>query len=255
MEEAITSTSNPLIKRVRTLHRARGRRSAGRTFIEGPIVFSQIAVAGVVPETVIATADDVETLELCRTYGWAPVVASREVLAAASDTVHPQSPIAVIPVPVPELMRGRDTLVLVDVSDPGNVGTMIRSAAAFGWDVCVSGATADPWSPKVLRAGAGGHFNVYFSSSADPVADGRACGLEIMASTVSGGRSARRGNQRIALLVGSEAHGLSEDCVAAADELVTLPMAQGVESLNAGVAASILMYGLCSPTSDAEQLD
>jgi TrmH family RNA methyltransferase len=253
MEEAITSTHNPLIKRVRTLHRARGRRSAGLTLIEGPIVLSQMAAAGLNPETVLVTVDDAEAQELCRTYGWAPVVVSPEVLAAASDTVHPQSPIAVIPVPEPDAMRNQDTLVMVDMTDPGNVGTIVRSAAAFGWDVCVSGATTDPWSPKVLRAGAGSHFNMHLSFSADPVADGRAHDLEIVASTVSGGRSPRRGDQRIALLVGSEAHGLSEEQTASADEIVTLPMTQGVESLNAGVAASILMYVLRGGTGDPDR--
>lgn len=242
MDAVITSSSNPLIKRIRALHRARGRRLAGLTLLEGPIAFSQMVSAGVPPETVLVVEDDADTMAQCREFGWSPVAVSEEVLVSASDTVHPQSPIAIIRVPEPRAIRDRDTLVLVDVSDPGNVGTMIRSAAAFGWDVCISGETADPWGPKVLRAGAGSHFEVYLASSSDPVADSHACGLVTMASVVDGGGLPEGGDRPIALMIGSEAHGLAEELTTSADEAVTLSMSGQVESLNAAVAASILMY-------------
>jgi TrmH family RNA methyltransferase len=244
MEPLITSARNPLIKHIRTLHRPRRRRNAGLTLIEGPIAFAAMAAAGVVPDTVLVLDNDADTKAQCRANGWIPVKVSAEVLALASDTVQPQSPIAVIPVPRAGELRNRDTVVVVDVADPGNVGTMIRSAAAFGWDLCISGSTADPWSPKVLRAGAGSHFRVHLSSSLDPATDARSHGLETVASIVVGGDQPRRGDRPIALLIGSEAHGLPEDLKSATDRAVTIGMAEGVESLNAGVAASILMYAL-----------
>jgi TrmH family RNA methyltransferase len=246
MATVITSVSNPLIKRIRTLHRSRGRRSAGLTLVEGPIVFSQMAAAGVIPETILAIEDDDATAALCRAHGWIPILVSREVLAAASDTLHPQSPVAAVPIPESGAIRERDTLLLMDISDPGNVGTMIRSAAAFGWDVCSSGTTADPWSPKVLRAGAGSHFGVHLVASSDPVDEARSLGLEIVASVVTGGDQIKRTDRPIALMIGSEAHGLFQEDVTAADRRATLSMDGGVESLNAGVAASILMYLLAS---------
>lgn len=246
MTTVITSVGNPLIKRTRSLHRSRGRRAAGLTLVEGPIVFPQMAATGVEPETILAIEDDDATAALCRTRGWTPTLVSREVLASASDTLHPKSPVAVIPIPNADAMRERDTLLLMNISDPGNVGTMIRCGVAFGWDVCRSGTTADPWSPKVLRAGAGSHFGAHLVASSDPIDEARSLGLEIVASVVTGGSEPTRSDQPIALMVGSEAHGLFQEDLVTADRRVTLSMEKGVESLNAGVAASILMYLLAS---------
>ena len=244
MEPTITSFSNPLIKKLKTLHRTRGRRDSGLTLVEGPTVFAQMAAAGVVPETVLVVENDSTTMELCRTRGWTAVVVPAEILTAASDTMHPQSPIAAIAIPDTGPMRSRDTLILMDISDPGNVGTMFRSAAAFGWDVSVSGATADPWSPKALRAGVGSHFDLHLSTSADPISEAHAAGLEILASVVKRGGQVVRSDRPIALLVGSEAHGLPDEIAELADRHITLAMPGGVESLNAAVAASVLMYAL-----------
>jgi TrmH family RNA methyltransferase len=242
MDQVITSPSNPLIKRIRGLHRQRGRRRVGLTLVEGPILFAQMAAAGVTPEVILMLEDDVETLTLCEKHRWEPVAVSREVLALAGDTVQPQSPVAAIPIPDTANIRGHDTLILVDISDPGNVGTMIRSAAAFGWDVCISGSTADPWSPKVLRAGAGSHFDVHLVAASDPIAEAQKAELDVVASVVTGGGRPDRRGRSIALLIGSEAHGLSAATKALADRMVTIPMSDRVESLNAGVAASVLMY-------------
>jgi TrmH family RNA methyltransferase len=242
MGPVITSTSNSLIKRIRGLHRQRGRRREGLTIVEGPILFGQMAGAGVTPEVILMLEDDDETLALCENRGWEPIAVSVEVLASAGDTVQPQSPVAAVPIPEAADIRWRDTLFLIDISDPGNTGTMIRSAAAFGWDVCISGSAADPWSPKVLRAGAGSHFDVHLAASSDPVAEARDAGLEVVASVVTGGGQPDRGNRPIALMIGSEAHGLSTGTAALADRALTIPMSGSVESLNAGVAASLLMY-------------
>jgi TrmH family RNA methyltransferase len=248
MAVVITSVSNPLIKRTRSLQRSRDRRLSGLTLVEGAIVFSRMADMGVTPEAILMIEDDDETATLCATHGWTPLLVSQEVLASASDTVHPQSPVVVIPIPLGGAMRERDTLLLMDISDPGNVGTMIRSAAAFGWDVCVAGASADPWSPKVVRAGAGSHFDIHHVASDDPMADASALGIEIVASVVAGGDQPRRIDRPIALMIGSEAHGLPRENVTSAERRITLSMRRGVESLNAGVAASILMYLLASDT-------
>lgn len=219
---------------------------AGLTLVEGPKVFSRMVVMGVVPETVLMIEDDDATSALCRTRGWDPVVVSREVLAAASDTVHPRSPVVTIPIPGSSAMRERDTLLLMDISDPGNVGTIIRSAAAFCWDVSTSGTTADPWSPKVIRAAAGSHFGAHLVTSSDPMDEARSLGLDIVATVVAGGDQPTRTRRPIALMIGSEAHGLSQENLGEADQRVSLSMDEGVESLNAGVAASIFMYILAS---------
>ncbi len=246
MSEIITSASNPLIKAFKRLHRARGRSEEMATIIEGPTVFSEALGAGITMRTVLVEKGDNTTLQICDRHGYEPQIVTAEVLAAASDTVHPQSPVAMIPIPEPDRMHYRNTLVLRDVGDPGNLGTMIRSAAAFGWDVCVTGDSAHPWNPKVVRAGVGAHFKVHLSFSKDPFADATELGLDVVASVVTGGGEAVRGEHPIALFIGSEAAGLSADDIDRSNRSVTIPMPGETESLNAAVAASILMYELRS---------
>jgi TrmH family RNA methyltransferase len=130
------------------------------------------------------------------------------------------------------------------LGDPGNVGTLIRTAAAFGWDVGYSPGTADPWAPKVLRAAAGGHFRTGLTpvGSVDELRD---AGLATVATVVTGGETPDRlGAGRYALLVGEEAEGLPSDVVDRAAFKVSIPMPGGTESLNAAVAASIVIYEL-----------
>jgi TrmH family RNA methyltransferase len=130
------------------------------------------------------------------------------------------------------------------LADPGNVGTLIRTAAAFGWDFGHSSGTADPWAPKVLRAGAGGHFRVTIGAvgSVEELDD---AGLTTVATVVSGGAAPDAlGSGRFAVLVGEEAAGLPDDVVAEAALRVTVPMPGGMESLNAAIAAAIVIYEL-----------
>lgn len=244
MDEVISSSANPTIKAFKRLHRARGRSEAMATLIEGPTVFREALDADVEFRSVLVEKGDDVVLELCASHSIEPTIVTAEVLASAGDTVHPQSPLAMISTPEPDRMHYRDTLVLRDISDPGNVGTMIRSAAAFGWDVCVTGTSAHPWNPKVVRSASGAHFKVHLSFSDDPISDAGELGLDIAASVVAGGRKPSRGDHPIALLIGSEARGLSARDIESSDRTITIPISDGSESLNAAVAASVLMYAL-----------
>jgi TrmH family RNA methyltransferase len=244
MTEIITSTANPLVKRFKRLHRPRGRSDEMATLIEGPTVFAEALTADVQVHSVLAEKGDEETTRLCDGTSVGVQVVTAEVLAAAGDTVHPQSPLAIISIPQPDRMHYRNTLVLRDIGDPGNVGTMIRSAAALGWDVCVTGESAHPWNPKVIRSGVGAHFRVHLSFSEDPIADARELGLDLVASVVEGGAEPVRGEHPMALFIGSEAHGLAAADIGLSDRLLTIPMSDSTDSLNAAVAASILMYTL-----------
>ncbi len=244
MPEVITSTGNPLIKSFKRLHRPRGRSEAMATLIEGPTVLAEAFEAGIAIRNVLVEKGDDRALQLCESHSCTPEIVTAEVLAAAGDTVHPQSPVAILPIPEPDRMHYADTLVLRHISDPGNMGTMIRSAAAFGWDVCVTGDSAHPWNPKVIRSGAGAHFKVHLSFSTDPIGDAKDLGLDLVASVVSGGTEPARADHPMALLIGSEASGLSIEDIGRSGRSVTLPMSGNTESLNAAVAASILMYTL-----------
>ncbi len=244
MLEVITSTANPRIKAIRGLHRAKERRARSETLIEGPVVFADFLAEGFAPKTVLCTPDDVATIDACHGSNIPFTLVTENVLSVASDTRTPQSPVAVIRTPDPVGLREHDTLVLVDVADPGNVGTMIRTATALGWDVAATGSTADLWSPKVIRAGAGAHSRARLTVLDDPVTSLHEHTLTIVATVVDGGKAPGNSPTPVALLVGSEAHGLSAEMITGSDVQITIPMPGGSESLNAAVAAGIAMYAM-----------
>jgi TrmH family RNA methyltransferase len=133
-------------------------------------------------------------------------------------------------------------VVLVDVGDPGNAGTIIRTAAAFGWDVAHTADCVDVWSPKVLRSGAGAHFRtrlipIELENERDDLN-----GHTIVATVVSGGNARIDADGPFALLIGSEPRGLDPEHVAMAAHRLTIDMENSTESLNVSVASGIAMY-------------
>ena len=240
----ITSTTNPKVKACKELHLPKGRARLSQTLVEGPKVFGDFVRAGFRPSLVLGLDDDVETAEVCSKRGFSFWTVSDRVLRAASDTVAAQSPVVVFAIPASAELRTRNTVVLVDIADPGNVGTTIRSAAGFGWDVAYAGGTADPWAPKSIRAGAGAQARTRLIRLDYPISQLEDSGLRTLATAVDGGEPPTPTGEAVALLIGSEAHGLAPAFVNSADATMSIPMAEGSESLNAAVAASVLMYAL-----------
>lgn len=240
----ITSTANRTVKAVRELHQRRARRARREAIIEGPTVFGEFIDAGVIPSVTLCVPEDALTMERCAAIGVEPVLVTQDVLTSASDTRSPRSPVAIVPIPIQDELRLHNTLVLVDIQDPGNVGTVIRSAAALGWDVAMSGATAEVWSPKTIRSSAGTHLHTRLVHLDDPVAQPAAVGLRTVATVVTGGEHPKHHDTPVALIIGSEAHGLPASLVEACDVLTTIAMPGGTESFNAAVAASITMYAM-----------
>ena len=246
--EPISSTSNPTVKALRRLSSPKGRAASGLAIAEGPHLVEAVREAGIVVRQLVTTDrsdidryGDVESV----------VVVNENVLASVSDTRSPQGPMAVFAIPHAEGIRRHDTVILHGIADPGNVGTLIRSATAFGFDVAVSGATADPWNPKVLRASAGAVFANRPRSSTNPVSDARRLGLVCVAMVPRGGSELSIPAHPIALLVGSEAHGLPELMVEACQARLTIGMGAAVESLNAAVAGSIAMHAYAEQRDSA----
>lgn len=226
------------------LHHARERRDSGKTILEGPHLLYEAVSAGLIPETVFASPDDRPTAVLAEEHGLELVVVDETALKRLAGTETPRGPAAVIAIPAPSPVGGRALIVAWGLGDPGNVGTLIRTAAAFGWDFGHTAGTADPWSPKVLRAGAGGHFRIGIRpvASVEELDD---AGLLTVATVVAGGEAPDRlGSGRFAVLVGEEAAGLPADVAASASKRVTVPMSGGTESLNAAIAAAIVVYEL-----------
>lgn len=237
--EPIRSPRNRAVFEAARLHRPGDRRRFGRTLVEGPHVLAEAIAAGVVVRQTFHLADVAD-------HDWPnPTPVTDVVLARVAGTEHPRGPVAVIDIPAPvPPPTDRSVLVLWGVADPGNVGTMIRSAAAFGLGVGIGPETADPWGPKVLRSAAGAHFLIPISIVTAP---GDLTGHRLAATVTQGGidpRSLEAGPW--AVIIGSEAHGLDPEVVAAADSLVSIPMPGRTESLNAAVAASIIAYELAN---------
>lgn len=183
-------------------------------------------------------------------------VSEREFLSA-TDTENPQGVLAIAEQPTAtleslELEAGARLLVLDGVQDPGNVGTLLRTAAALGARATiVLPGTADPWNAKVVRSAVGMQFTHPTVSCAEPALLGflRSRGVALWGADGKGAAlDARSVPDRLALVVGNEGAGLRDDLRAACDALVAIPMAPSAESLNVAVAAGILLHALRPPT-------
>ena len=177
-------------------------------------------------------------------------VASNE-FASAAETESPQGVIAVAEVPARSLVDLGDgwkgvVLVLDAVQDPGNVGTILRTAAAFGAVATITlPGTVDLWNAKVVRSGMGAHFThpAFSSTWAELDAFRVRAGAKLFAAD-TGGQSASSVTpaSRVALVVGNEGAGLSKEARERADFTIALPLSPGVESLNVAVATGVLLY-------------
>jgi TrmH family RNA methyltransferase len=226
------------------LHRARERQRRGLTILEGRHLVDAALESDAVVTAIFGLPDDATAGRAAAVGGIRFHAVTPAVLSRIAPTKHPKGPVALLEIPESASLSGRDTLVLESVTDPGNAGTLIRSAAAFGFQLAVTGEGADVWSPKVLRAGAGAHFDIDVSDlGPDPLAALREAGLSVLAAVPRGGASEEDISAGpVALLIGSEPRGLDPALIEAADRTVTIATADTVESLNAAVAGSILMH-------------
>jgi len=225
------------------LHRKRGRDATGTGLLEGPNLLAGAVAGGAVIRTVYGLDTDATSRRLTAEAGaeWLPV--SVAVLHRLATTAEPQSPVAVFEIPRSKIPAGGHLLAAWGIGDPGNVGTLIRTAAAFGMAFAAGPGTADPWSPKVLRSAAGGHWETTVGAAAH-LDDLRGSGRALVATVVSGGAApqAIHDHPRVCLLIGAEASGLPDRIVESADLRITISMPGGTESMNAAMAGAILAY-------------
>lgn len=243
--EIITSRRNPLISDFRRLAGGREeRRSLGLCLGQGYKLLTEAIQNHVPVETVLYCGDAPEVPAGIRLQGVSP-----DILAYVSPMKS--APELLFSCRLPENrkpMQGR-ILLAENMQDPGNVGTMIRTAAAFGFDgILLAGACADPWGPKAVRASMGAVFRLTIWEETDgesAVRQLRDAKIPIYAAalseeTLTAGRFPFP--ESLALAIGNEGHGLSETLLRAADKIVRIPMAPGAESLNAAAAAAVLMW-------------
>jgi TrmH family RNA methyltransferase len=250
----IESAQNPQVKLLQSLATAKGRQEHGLFLVEGAHAVAELIATGWTPEigcvcpALLANEDLAMRLEATsRTF----LEMSERAFKAISDTVTPQGVAAAVRVPrgrVRDLPPGAGVFLVVhEGRDPGNMGTMIRTADAAGAagviavDDCV-----DFFSPKVVRATAGSLFHVGLAActSAEFLTWAAETGTALLATHLHARQTPAEVTfpERVALLIGSEAHGLPEALLTASDIQVTIPMPGRAESLNAAVAAGILLY-------------
>ncbi|WIM94667.1 RNA methyltransferase [Actinoplanes oblitus] len=244
----------PRIVAARRLHRRRDRDQARRFLAEGPQAVREALAAGVVLELFGTPAGLEKHAELT---AQAPEVSpvTDEALAALTETVHPQGVVALceqVDVPIAEALGKRPTLVavLAEIRDPGNAGTILRTADAAGADAVIfAGDAVDPYNGKCVRSSAGSLFHVDVVRAPLGVLDLlQDSGLQVLATSGTGADdvdSLLDGgllSAPTAWLFGSEAHGLGGDLLAAADRRVRVPIYGGAESLNLAAAAAVCLY-------------
>lgn len=239
MEPVRTHRARTVVEAAR-LHRARDRNERGLTLVEGPDLVSDVIRAGAVVREVFGVdsgEDDVTLVD-------------QRALERLAGTKAPRGPVAVVEIPTEWLDRSRDLLVSVGVSDPGNVGTMIRTAAAFGWGYAYMAGSADPWAPKTIRAGAGGQFQTSVAriGSLAELGEWTTVATVVRDGDPPSGITARP----VALLIGEESHGLPARVIETADHRISISTTGPTESLNAAVAAGIAVYELSRLSGQSE---
>jgi TrmH family RNA methyltransferase len=238
------------IEAARELLSRKGRRAQGRFLIEGPTMLSEALRSGVVPESIFATQRELESLGTLAVPAGVPVFeVPDKVMARLSDVETPPGLVAVLPqrmLPVTAALEsGKPAVLLAGVSDPGNAGTLLRSAEIFGLGVAIFGTDAvEAYNPKVVRASMGAVFRlaVCGATPEEVVAAAEGAGY-LLVATGAGGvpLPAFSFRERSVIAVGNERRGVSS-WLPRWDQEVSVPQLGEGESLNAAVAGSIVFY-------------
>ena len=249
----ITSTRNPKIQRIRLLQsRARQRRQEGAFVVEGVRLGEEALRSGWEAQFVLHAAE-LERRGQALVEGFAArgvevEAAAEHVLIAASDTQTPQGVLVVLsmkPLPLPDSA----TLVFIPdgVRDPGNLGSMLRSAAAAGVQAALlPPGTADPFAPKVVRAAMGAHFRLPLRAVSwrELRSYLESWGLQVYLAEAAAGLAYTQVDLRspLALIIGGEAAGAGAEALALQPLRLQIPMPGGMESLNAAAASAVLLF-------------
>jgi RNA methyltransferase, TrmH family len=262
---ALIGARHPTMQRMRRLTRRRSARSEERAFvIEGPTLVYEVLAAqasgsppggasAVVEEVLVEPDCPAELAERAAAAGATVRQVAAGGLARVTDAVTPQPAAAIARIPDVGLdaavhAAGPLALVLVAVGDPGNGGTLLRSAEAAGAGaVLFCDGSVDPFGPKCVRSSAGSLFRlavVREAGAADALRALRGADLATVGTVARDGRAydAQDLSRPTAVVLGNEAHGLPDDVAGQVDEVVTIPMAGRTESLNVGMAGTILCF-------------
>lgn len=250
----ITSPANAHVRRIRSLAADRRERRRERLFVlEGVRLVADALERGGALDLAIYAPDQLDETQAGRQLrerladlpGGYP--ATPQVVAAAAETVHPQGVVALARWPQVEPGRAGIILALDAIQDPGNLGALLRSAEAVGVALALcSAGTVDAYSPKVVRAAMGAHMGLALEQDLgwDEIGE-RMAGVDHVYAADAEARMpyyAADWRQPSALIVGNEAHGLSEPARALATKLIAIPMRGRAESLNVAMAGSVILF-------------
>jgi RNA methyltransferase, TrmH family len=241
----ITSLHNDRVKLVHALQTAaKARRKEHSVALEGVRLIRDALAQGYTPDFILYDPDLVTETEIVGAQYALPV--SPEVMRHISETEQPPGVIGVFPMPDTRLPQTPTcVLILDDMRDPGNLGTILRTAAAAGVEaVLLSPKTVDPYNPKALRGGMGAHFRIPLAERDWGAIRAYCDGLHIYLADMTGDVSYNAANwsHPWALIIGSEAHGDSAEAAGLAHQRVYIPMSGDTESLNAAVAAGVILF-------------
>lgn len=237
-----TSVNNPKIKELKKLKEKKYRDQTNLFLVEGYHLVNEAYNSKILKEVIILENTDI-SLDIPVSY------ATKEVLATLSDTKTPQNIIGVCS-KLEKKEQGNKIIILDDIQDPGNLGTIIRSAVAFNFDtIILSKNSVDLYNPKVIRSSQGMIFKINImreelNSFVNNIKDE----YQILTTDVNEGKNIKTIEKRkkICIIMGNEGNGVSDELTNLAHEKIYIPISSNCESLNVGVATSILLYELGS---------
>lgn len=235
----ITSKSNPKIKAISKLNDKKFRKESGLYLVEGIKPVTECIAAGCEVDSVICTEKLAENFI-------GPTVVSEDVFSFISSEKTPQGVIATVKIPQTQLKAPSGSCILLDrLQDPGNLGTIIRTANGAGYrEIYMIGCT-DPYSPKAVRASMSGIFFTEIYQGSETEIFSALKGVPLVCADMDGENIFKfRPPEKFCLCIGNEGSGICGDIIKKADFKVRIPMSESCESLNAAVSAGIAMYVL-----------
>ncbi|HUS84999.1 MAG TPA: RNA methyltransferase [Anaerolineales bacterium] len=247
----ITSTSNPRVQWVRTLQNKRSARKRESLFIIEGTRLANEAVSSRSPAKLVLYTDALEQgdqrlIDELINLGADAEEVSEHVMKACSDTESPQGLLAVLPIPLSSPPDNLNLVLVADrISDPGNLGTILRTAHAAGVQaVFLNAGTVDPFNPKVVRGAMGAHFHLPLIQKQTSEIEEHLRGIDVWIAEAGLGSPYYDvdWNKPSAVVIGSEAHGPSDELRSIAKGTTHIPMQGLAESLNASVAAAVILF-------------
>ena len=248
--DIISSPKNEKIKELVKLQTAKGRKKAGMYLLEGEHLVEEAIKERAQIKLIVVTGNRLEDYEnLLAQTDVQVLVVSQDVFHKLSMTETTQGILAVVEIVKQEILPHKGHLIVLDaVQDPGNLGTIVRTADAAGFDAVILGTgSVDLYNDKVLRSMQGSHFHipVFQANLQEYLPILKEKGVQVAVTALhrdSKDYTILQGAIDVAIVVGNEGQGVSDDVIDLADVVVTIPMYGKAESLNVAIASALLMY-------------